>query len=84
IELGDLQGDLHTHTKATDGRNSLKEMAEAAKEYGLSYLAITEHSKHLTVAQGLDEKRLLKQIEEIDKLNQQLKDITLLKGIEVD
>ncbi len=84
IELEDLQGDLHTHTNATDGRNSLKEMAQAAKEYGLSYLAITEHSKHLTVAHGLNENRLLKQIEEIDRLNQQLRGISLLKGIEVD
>jgi len=84
VELDDLQGDLHTHTTATDGHNSLKEMAKAAKEYGLSYLAITEHSKHLTVAHGLDEKRLLKQIEEIDQLNEELQGITLLKGIEVD
>lgn len=84
VELNDLKGDLHSHTSATDGHNSLKEMAKAAKEFGLDYLAITEHSKHLKVAHGLDEERLLKQIEEIDKLNEKLDDITLLKGIEVD
>lgn len=80
----DLKGDLHAHTTATDGHCSLAEMAQAARESGLEYLAITEHSKRLTVAHGLDETRLSKQIEEIDKLNSQLKGITLLKGIEVD
>jgi len=84
VELQNLQGDLHAHTKATDGYNSLKEMAEAAKHYGLSYLAITEHSKHLTVAHGLTAERLLKQIDDIDKLNDTLDGITVLKGIEVD
>ena len=84
VELSDLKGDLHTHTRATDGHHSLKEMALAARDFGLSYLAITEHSKRLTVAHGLDERRLARQIEEIDKLNDQLEGITLLKGIEVD
>jgi len=84
VELTDLKGDLHSHTRATDGQNSLKEMAKAAKDFGLNYLAITEHSKHLKVAHGLDEDRLLRQIDEIDKLNEKLDDITLLKGIEVD
>jgi DNA polymerase (family 10) len=84
IELGDLKGDLHAHTKATDGRNSLREMALAARARGFEYLAITEHSKHVTVAHGLDERRLLAEIDEIDEINTQLSDITLLKGIEVD
>jgi DNA polymerase (family X) len=84
IELKDLKGDLHAHTKATDGHHTLKEMAEAAREYGLDYLAITEHSRRLTVAHGLDAKGLRKQIDEIDRLNETLKAITLLKGIEVD
>jgi len=84
VELKDLQGDLHAHTKATDGYHSLNEMAEAAKKFGLRYLAITEHSKHLTVAHGLTTERLLKQIDEIDALNDKLDGITLLKGIEVD
>jgi DNA polymerase (family 10) len=84
VELKDLQGDLHAHTNATDGHNTLQEMAHAAREHGLKYLAITEHSKHLTVAHGLDQKRLEQQIEAIDALNHRLKDMTLLKGIEVD
>ncbi len=84
VELGDLKGDLHAHTKATDGHHSLKEMAEAAHAHGLTYLAITEHSRRLTVAHGLDPQRLRKQIDEIDRLNEQLKGVTLLKGVEVD
>jgi DNA polymerase (family 10) len=84
VEREDLKGDLHVHTKATDGHNTLKEMAEAARAHGLDYIAITEHSRRLTVAHGLDVKRLRQQIEEIDKLNAQLKGVTLLKGIEVD
>jgi len=84
IELGDLRGDLHAHTKATDGHNTLKEMAEAARARGLEYLAITEHSRRLTVAHGLDVKQLRKQMEEIDQLNDSLKGMTVLKGIEVD
>jgi DNA polymerase (family 10) len=79
-----LQGDLHVHTKATDGHNTLSEMAAAARTHGLDYIAITEHSRHLTVAHGLDVQRLRQQMQEIDKLNTQLKGITLLKGIEVD
>ena len=84
VELNDLRGDLHAHSKATDGHNSIKEMALAAREFGFDYLAITEHSRHLTVAHGLDATRLLKQIDEIDKLNEKLTGITLLKGIELD
>ncbi len=84
VELHDLKGDLHAHTKATDGHNTIKEMALAAKSRGLEYLAITEHSRRLTVAHGLDPQRLLKQIDEIDRLNSELKGVTVLKGIEVD
>jgi len=84
IELADLKGDLHSHTNATDGRNTLREMALAAKAAGLEYLAITDHSRRLTMAHGLDPQRLAKQIAEIDELNRSLKGITLLKGIEVD
>lgn len=84
VEFKDLRGDLHAHTQATDGHNSLREMALAAKKLGLEYLAITEHSRHLTVAHGLDPLRLARQCEEIDQLNDELDGITLLKGIEVD
>ncbi len=84
IELKDLKGDLHCHTTYTDGKNTLEEMAMAAMELGHEYIAITDHSKHLTVARGLDEKRLRQQIEEVDRLNQKITGLTLLKGIEVD
>jgi DNA polymerase (family 10) len=84
VEVADLKGDLHAHTKATDGRNSMREMAEAARACGLEYLAITDHSRRLTMAKGLDPKRLFEQLEEIDRLNATLNGITLLKGIEVD
>lgn len=84
IKLEDIKGDLHCHTHATDGADSLEAMAQAAMERGYEYLAITDHSKHLTVANGLNEKRLLQQIKAIDKLNAKLKKIVILKSIEVD
>lgn len=84
VELAHLRGDLHVHTKASDGQHTLREMALAARELGLEYLAITEHSQRLTVARGLDAERLARQMEEIDRLNEELDGITLLKGIEVD
>ena len=84
LELADLRGDLHAHTSASDGRNTVREMALAAKAAGLQYLAITEHSRRLAMARGLDPRRLEKQMVEIDDLNSGLRGITLLKGIEVD
>lgn len=84
VELSDLKGDLHAHTKATDGHHTLEEMAEAARVRGLEYLAITEHSRRLTVAKGFDPHRLRRQMEEIDRLNSTLQGLTLLKSIEVD
>jgi DNA polymerase (family 10) len=84
IVLDDIRGDLHSHTKATDGKYSARQMAEAAKALGYEYLAITDHSKRVTVAHGLDQKRLRKQMAEIDRLNAQLRGIVLLKGVEVD
>lgn len=80
----DIRGDLHAHTKATDGRNTLREMALAAGERGHAYLAITEHSRRVTMVHGLDAKRLSRQIEAIDRLNESGIGITVLKGIEVD
>lgn len=84
IELGALRGDLHVHSKASDGRHTIGEMAIAAREAGLQYIAITEHSRRLTIARGLDPQRLLKQGDEIDRLNEALEGITIMKGIEVD
>jgi DNA polymerase (family 10) len=84
VTLPDLRGDLHAHTKATDGHNTLEEMAEAAQRRGFEYLAITEHSRRITLAHGLDPLRLSRQMDEIDRLNERLRGMTLLKGIEVD
>lgn len=84
IEYRDLRGDLHVHSKATDGSASIRDMAHAARQRGLEYIAITDHTRHLTVAHGLDADRLARQLEEIDRLNDSLQGITILKGIEVD
>ena len=84
VSVKHIRGDLHMHTTATDGRNSLRDMAEAAVECGYEYIAITDHSQHLTVANGLDERRLMKQVEAIERLNGELRNITILKGIELD
>jgi DNA polymerase (family 10) len=84
IQLPDLQGDLHAHTKASDGRNTLEEMARSAQSNGLHYLAITEHSQRLAVARGLDPVRLEQQALEIERVNETLSGFTLLKGVEVD
>ncbi|MDH3239540.1 MAG: DNA polymerase/3'-5' exonuclease PolX, partial [Alphaproteobacteria bacterium] len=84
VEFEDLRGDLHVHTTATDGRNSLREMALAARDLGLEYVAVTEHSRRVTVAHGLTSRRLLAQIDEIDALNEEKIGVHILKGIEVD
>jgi DNA polymerase (family 10) len=84
ITLEDLRGDLQSHTKASDGKASLKEMAQAAQDRGYEYFAITDHSKYVAVTQGLDAEGLAQQVEEIDRLNGQLDGIVLLKGVEVD
>lgn len=84
VSQADLRGDLHVHTTATDGHASIEAMVEAARARGLSYLAITEHSRHLAMAHGLDARRLREQGAAIDRLNRQLKNFTVLKGIEVD
>ena len=84
VTINDIRGDLHSHSKATDGHFSLKEMAQSAQDKGYEYLAICDHSQHVTIAHGLDAKRLEAQIKEIDRLNQQLPHFTILKGVEVD
>ena len=85
ITLKDIRGDLHMHTTATDGNNSIEEMAAAARERGLKYIAITDHSKRVAMANGLDEERLLDQWKEIDKINKKSKDdFVIFKGIECD
>jgi len=84
ITREDIRGDLHSHTNATDGRDSLEAMAEAARARGYEYLAVTDHSQHVTVAHGLDKKRLLEEIRRIDRLNEKLDGIVILKSCEVD
>ncbi len=84
VELSDMRGDLHMHTTATDGLNSIREMAEAAKSRGLKYIAITDHSKRVTMANGLDADRLRAHWDEIEKVRSQVSGIHILKGIECD
>ena len=84
VQRSDLRGDLHAHTRESDGRESLEAMAAAARARGLEYLAITDHSPRLALAHGLDAGRLAQQIDRIDELNARLDGIVLLKGIEVD
>jgi DNA polymerase (family 10) len=85
ITVDDIRGDLHMHTTASDGSASIEEMITAARSRGLSYIAITDHSQRVSMARGLDPKRLLAQWKQIDKMKDDLpKGFTLLKGIECD
>jgi DNA polymerase (family 10) len=89
VELADIRGDLHMHTTATDGEDTLADMVRAAVARGLEYIAITDHGQRVTMARGLDRDRLLRQWDEIDRLNESLAaegtpPIVVLKGIEVD
>ncbi len=79
-----IQGDLHMHTTWSDGAESVEDMVNAARNLGYSYIAITDHSKFLRVANGLNEKRLREQREEIDRLNEKYDDILILAGVEMD
>jgi len=80
----DLQGDVHMHTVETDGRNTIEEMAAAARERGYKYMAITDHSKNLAFANGLDDERAIKHIEKIRAANDATDGIRIFAGIEVD
>jgi DNA polymerase (family 10) len=87
VEVGDLQGDLHSHTTESDGRDSLEAMVEAARRHGLRYLAVTDHSRSIpspTHGTGMDERRCLAHLARIRKADAKLQDFTLLAGIEVD
>jgi len=84
VRLEDLRGDLHCHSRATDGRDTIAAMAKAAAARGYEYLSINDHSRHVTVAHGLDRKRLLGQVRAIDRLNARLDGLTVLKSVEVD
>jgi len=84
IELDDIKGDFHMHTKWSDGAHTIEELAIECKSKGYEYIAITDHSKSLGVAGGLSEEELLMQIEEIDMVNKKFDDFRVLAGIEVD
>jgi DNA polymerase (family 10) len=84
IELKDMKGDLQMHTTASDGKNSIEEMAEAARKLGHQYIAITDHSKAVTVANGLDEKRMAAHIKKIHAASDKGLGIRVLAGAEVD
>ncbi|MBB6445658.1 DNA polymerase/3'-5' exonuclease PolX [Bacillus benzoevorans] len=84
ISLDDIKGDLHMHTTWSDGAHSLEEMAQACRNRGYQYMAVTDHSQYLKVANGLTIERLKKQREEINRLNAKFADFTILSGIEMD
>jgi DNA polymerase (family 10) len=84
VTLEDIKGDLHFHSDWSDGTASLEEVAEAGRKAGYKYLIISDHTKSLTIANGLTEERLVKQMKEIDRINARMKGFRLLKGSEVD
>ena len=84
VTLEDIRGDLHMHTSETDGRYPVEEMVEAAREKGYEYVAVSDHSKRVAMAGGLNEKRLAAQMEKIDALNGEMENFRILKSIEVD
>ena len=79
-----IKGDLQVHTKWTDGENTIEEMAEAAKAFGYSYICITDHYSKMVIAGGLNEKQLRKELQEIEKVNEKVEGMAVLKGAEVD
>ena len=84
LELSDICGDVHMHTVETDGRNTIEEMAEAARDRGYQYMAITDHSKYLAFANGLTDERALAHIERIRAVEEKMQGIHIFAGIEVD
>ena len=84
ITLKDLRGEVHMHTVETDGKNTIEEMAEAAKRRGYQYIAITDHTKNLAIANGLDDKRAVQHIARIHAANERIEGITVMTGAEVD
>jgi DNA polymerase (family 10) len=84
VTAEDVRGDFHMHTTASDGKNSIMEMAEAAKQRGYEFIVVTDHSKVVTVANGLDEKRFAEHIDAIRAANEEIEDFDILVGLEVD
>ena len=84
VQESEIKGDLHVHSKWSDGTSEIEEIAQAAQKRDYQYVAICDHSKSLKIAHGLDESRLMEQIEEIDRINEKMKGFQILKGSEVD
>ena len=84
VDLGDIRGDLHCHTRDSDGQDTAEAMARAAAERGYEYISVNDHSKRVTVAHGLDRRRVLQQVRAIDRLNARLHGVVVLKSAEVD
>ncbi len=84
LEIGDIKGDLHVHSNWSDGKNTMEEMALAARAFGYEYIAITDHSGSSRIANGLSEKRLLEHIKEVEELNESIEGIRILSGTECD
>jgi len=84
VKEPEINGDLHVHSNWSDGTSPIEEIARAAQKRGYQYVAICDHSKSLKITHGLDESRLMKQIEEIDRINEKMKGFQILKGTEVD
>src|SRR4030066_1612030 len=84
VQESEIKGDLHVHSKWRDATSSIEEIAKAAQKRGYQYVAICDHSKSLRIAHGLDESRLMKQMEEIDRINEKMRNFKILKGTEVD
>ena len=84
VNMEDIKGDFHIHSNESDGLNSIEEMVLAAREKGYGYMAITDHTQSLQIAGGLDKRKLIEQGKKIEQINQKVKDIIVLKGIEVD
>jgi DNA polymerase (family 10) len=84
VALSDIRGDLHVHSDWTDGTTTIAAMAAAAQARGYEYIALTDHSRRVAMAHGLDPARLARQLREVDRLNATLHGFTILKGIEVD
>ena len=84
VDYGDLKGDLHMHTKWSDGSYTIKEMAEKSREIGHEYIAITDHVGTLHIARGMNETKVRNQMKEIEKINREMDEINVLKGAEVN
>ncbi len=84
LELSDIKGDLHVHSKHSDGSHTILELIDAAKQRGYEYIALTDHTKGLGVARGLNEEKVLEELKEVRALNRKLKDFRVLMGVEVD